>query len=83
MKIVNCKIKNYMKNPITLESTVVATDKGPLVDQTEDLMKTHYDEKIELFMGFLDTRYRAYTMAYYGESGSDKVTYGILPGTGS
>ncbi len=64
----------YLNNPITLESTGVSTDEGPLVDQTEDLMKTHYDESIGLFTGFLDTRYRAYTMAYYGESGNDEIS---------
>ena len=64
----------YLKNPITLESTGVSTGKGPLVEQTEDLMKTHYDESIELFMGFLDTQYRAYTAAYYGESASDDIS---------
>jgi len=64
----------YLKNPVTLESTGVSTDEGPLVEQTEDLMNTHYDENIGLFMGFLDTRYRAYTMAYYGESGNDEIT---------
>lgn len=64
----------YLQNPITLESTGVSTSEGPIMDQTEDLMKTHYDESIELFMGFLDTDYRAYTMAYYGEDGSDPIT---------
>jgi cyclopropane-fatty-acyl-phospholipid synthase len=66
--------KNYLENPITLVSTGVSTDQGPIMDQTEDLMKTHYDESIELFMGFLDTRYRAYTMAYYGEAGDDDIS---------
>jgi cyclopropane-fatty-acyl-phospholipid synthase len=37
-------------------------------------MRTHYDENIDLFMGFLDTRYRAYTMAYYGEDGADDIS---------
>ncbi len=64
----------YLDKPVTLESTGVATDQGPRVDQTEDLMKTHYDERTELFMGFLDTQYRAYTMAYYGESGDDEIS---------
>ena len=66
--------KTYLTNPITLESTGISTDKGPIMDQTEDLMKTHYDESIELFMGFLDTRYRAYTTAYYGEAGEDNIS---------
>lgn len=66
--------KNYLSNPMTLASTGVSTSEGPVMDQTEDLMKTHYDENIELFMGFLDTDYRAYTMAYYGEAGDDQIT---------
>ncbi len=66
--------RSYLKNPISLQSTGISTDKGPIMDQTDDLMKTHYDESIELFMGFLDTRYRAYTMAYYGETGDDEIS---------
>ncbi|PCI08601.1 MAG: cyclopropane-fatty-acyl-phospholipid synthase [Gammaproteobacteria bacterium] len=66
--------KTYLNNPITLESTGVSTVEGPIMDQTEDLMDVHYDETIELFMGFLDTRYRAYTMAYYGTNGDDKIS---------
>ena len=66
--------QGYLKHPVTLESTGVTTDKGLIMEQTEDLMKTHYDENIELFLGFLDTRYRAYTMAYYGESGDDNIS---------
>lgn len=64
----------YLNNPVSLASTGVSTDKGPIMDQTEDLMKTHYDESIDLFMGFLDTKYRAYTMAYYGESANDEIS---------
>jgi len=66
--------RHYLENPVTLESTGVSTDQGPIMDQTEALMKTHYDESLELFMGFLDTRYRAYTMAYYGEAGDDDIS---------
>lgn len=66
--------KRYLEAPITLESTGVSTDKGPVMELTEDLMKTHYDESIELFTGFLDTQYRAYTMAYYGEAGDDDIS---------
>lgn len=66
--------KSYQENPITLESIGVSTDEGPIMDQTEDLMETHYDENVNLFMGFLDTRYRAYTMAYYGKNGDDRIT---------
>ncbi len=66
--------KGYLNHPVTLESMGVSTEDGSVMDQTEDLMKTHYDESIELFMGFLDTRYHAYTMAYYGESGDDDIS---------
>lgn len=63
-----------LNNPITLASTGVSTDEGPIVDQTDELMETHYDKTVDLFMGFLDTEYRAYTMAYYGESGKDLIS---------
>jgi len=66
--------RSYLEKPITLDSTGISTDRGPIMDQTDDLMKTHYDESLELFMGFLDSRYRAYTMAYYGESGEDDIS---------
>jgi len=66
--------KSYLKTPVSLESMKVSTEQGLVMDQTEDLMKTHYDESIDLFMGFLDTRYHAYTMAYYGESGEDEIS---------
>jgi len=65
---------SYLKNPVTLESMGISTEHGPIMDQTEDLMKTHYDESINLFMGFLDTQYHAYTMAYYGEAGDDDIS---------
>jgi len=65
---------HYLNDPISLESTGISTDTGPIMDQTEDLMETHYDENIALFMGFLDTQYRAYTMAYYGENAEDDIS---------
>ena len=66
--------RSYLEKPITLDSTGISTDRGPIMDQTDDLMKTHYDESLELFLGFLDSRYRAYSMAYYGESGEDDIS---------
>ncbi len=66
--------KSYIKNPITMKSTGVSTESGSIMDQTDDLMAAHYDETIDLFMSFLDTQYRAYTMAYYGENGDDKIS---------
>lgn len=45
-----------------------AADSGPMMEETRALMDRHYDETLEFFMSFLDTRYRAYSMAYYGET---------------
>lgn len=66
--------RSYLDKRITLESLGVFTDEGPVTVQTDDLMEAHYDERIELFTGFLDSQYRAYTMAYYGESGDAEIT---------
>lgn len=66
--------RGYLDNRITLESLAVSTDEGPVTVKTDDLMEAHYDERIELFAGFLDTQYRAYTMAYYGEQGNAAIT---------
>lgn len=66
--------KGYLENPISLASTGISTDDGAIMEETECLMATHYDENVELFMSFLDKRYRAYTMAYYGEEGSDEIS---------
>ena len=49
----------------------VATDEGPIMEETEALMEQHYDEQQDFFSGFLDTQYRAYSMAYYGESAEE------------
>ncbi|VAW81562.1 hypothetical protein MNBD_GAMMA14-1511 [hydrothermal vent metagenome] len=46
----------------------ILTDEGPIMEETEELMEQHYDEQQEFFSGFLDTQYRAYSMAYYGDS---------------
>jgi len=37
-------------------------------EKTESLMEEHYDESLALFRSFLDRRYMAYTMAWYGEN---------------
>ena len=49
----------------------ISTDEGPIMEETEALMEQHYDEQREFFSGFLDTQYRAYSMAYYGDSPED------------
>jgi cyclopropane-fatty-acyl-phospholipid synthase len=49
----------------------VPTDEGPIMEETEALMEQHYDEQQDFFSGFLDTQYRAYSMAYYGDLPED------------
>jgi cyclopropane-fatty-acyl-phospholipid synthase len=61
--------QRYLKNPQTPEQIGVFSDRGPIMEETDELMEAHYDERPEFFAGFLDNRYRAYTMAYYGETG--------------
>jgi cyclopropane-fatty-acyl-phospholipid synthase len=56
------------KEQHTLEALGVSTDHGPILEETESLMENHYDQRPELFSSFLDNRYRAYSMAFYGET---------------
>jgi cyclopropane-fatty-acyl-phospholipid synthase len=60
--------QRYIDNPVSLEDLGISTDKGPMSQETSALMKNHYDEKLEFFKSFLDKRYLAYTMAYYGKT---------------
>jgi cyclopropane-fatty-acyl-phospholipid synthase len=60
--------QHCLKNPQSLEALGVATNQGPIAEATEVLMDCHYDERPEFFASFLDNHYRAYTMAYYGET---------------
>lgn len=46
----------------------ISTSKGPMWQQTDALMSQHYDERPEFFRTFLDNKYRAYSMAWYGAS---------------
>lgn len=48
-------------------SQILESSSGPMWESTPDLMEEHYDEPRELFASFLDRRYMAYSMAYYGE----------------
>jgi cyclopropane-fatty-acyl-phospholipid synthase len=63
--------KEYLmcqKNPQSLEALGIRPDQGPIAEDTEILMSRHYDERPEFFACFLDHQYRAYSMAYYGET---------------
>jgi len=52
----------------TVSDHGIRTDSGPMMEETKELMARHYDETFELFSSFLDRRYRAYSMAYYGDT---------------
>lgn len=57
-----------LDNPTTLDEMEISTISGPMWEETDNLMETHYDEKFEFFDSFLDSHYYAYTMAYYGDT---------------
>ena len=46
----------------------ISTSNGPMWQETDALMSQHYDERPEFFRAFLDRKYMAYSMAYYGET---------------
>lgn len=60
--------QRYLQQPLTVEEIGISSAQGPVMEETDDLMDTHYNERPEFFDSFLDKRYRAYTMAYYGDS---------------
>jgi len=60
--------KRLSDNPVSLESLGISTDQGSMMEDTEALMDSHYDERPEFFASFLDKQYTAYSMAYYGET---------------
>jgi cyclopropane-fatty-acyl-phospholipid synthase len=45
----------------------VVTDRGPILSEPASLMERHYDADLSLFASFLDCRYMAYSMAWYGD----------------
>jgi cyclopropane-fatty-acyl-phospholipid synthase len=55
-------------NPDSLESLGIKINQGPMMEETKALMEYHYDEHVDFFASFLDKTYRAYSMAYYGET---------------
>ncbi len=54
-------------NPSSLKELGISASLGPMWEETEELIETHYDERIEFFNSFLDSSYRAYSMAYFGD----------------
>ncbi len=56
------------RHPTTLAALGESSAEGPVVEQTEDLLKVHYDERLPFFESILDRQYMAYSMAFYGET---------------
>lgn len=56
------------RSPVTLTEANIPTREGPMWDRTAALMEQHFDTEFKLFSAFLDQRFLAYTMAYYGEN---------------
>lgn len=59
--------RTALERDCSLDELGISTTSGPVWEETSELIETHYDERPEFFESFLDTRFRAYTMAYYGE----------------
>jgi cyclopropane-fatty-acyl-phospholipid synthase len=55
-----------------LEGQII-TNQGVLAAKNKELMEEHYDRQLPLFKSFLDHKYMAYTMAYYGETPDEIV----------
>lgn len=60
--------RSAMQNPRSLNTLGIATNRGPIAEKTEALMARHYNQPMEFFASFLDKRYQAYSMAYYGDT---------------
>jgi len=63
------RLSNSATTPVASQ---VVTDQGPMWEETKALMDEHFDDSLELFRGFLDPEFMAYTTAYYGET-ADQV----------
>jgi len=60
--------QRYIEHPVSLHELGISTSEGPIMEDTRSLMERHYDENLEFFKSFLDTRYNAYSMAFYGDT---------------
>ncbi len=59
--------RDLSRRGLSVADVDVPVDRGPMFEQTEELMEVHYDQELGLFRGFLDNVYLAYTMAFYDE----------------
>ncbi len=60
--------REYKRIPTKPDNQNLVIDEGPLAKSTDELMDEHYDSDLPLFTAFLDPKYMAYTMAYYGSN---------------
>lgn len=60
--------QRHIDNPVSLRDLGISTDEGPMMEETDALMDSHYDVTQSFFTNFLDSYYHAYSMAYYGNS---------------
>lgn len=56
------------QNPRSLDAYGISADQGPILSEAGALMAEHYDQPFRFFRAFLDDRYLAYSMAYFGDS---------------
>lgn len=60
--------REYRRLAASPSDAPIVADQGPMWSETDALMADHYDADLPLFAAFLDPRYMAYSMAYYGET---------------
>jgi cyclopropane-fatty-acyl-phospholipid synthase len=65
------EFRRHQEMPQSLSELGISTAQGPLMERTGELMKSHYDERPEFFATFLDRRYCAYSMAWYGNTANE------------
>lgn len=67
-RLIRVVTRLYRQLDSTSVDIIEVAKEGPTAEKTEDLMNEHYDMDILFFKAFLDQRYMAYSMGYYGEA---------------
>jgi len=68
IKAISWLYRKAEKSRGNFELLGASTRQGPMAEQTQDLMQSHYDQPLEFFSHFLDPRYMAYSMAFFGDT---------------
>ena len=74
IKAISWLYRKAEKSRGDFESLGASTREGAMAEQTRDLMQSHYDQPLEFFSHFLDSRYMAYSMAYFGDTSEEAKT---------